>query len=194
MGRTQSYDTAAVIRRAREIFWESGYEDAAIPDLERATGLNRSSIYNAFGSKRGLFDAAVDSYLDEVIRPLLQPFSATPVARDAIVEYFGRLRSTFHNADSPASANGCLLINSANAPIARDAAVRETVAAYREELRAAIGRGVTAYRPTHDPGANARLADACAAMIVAAFALARVDNAAALQCIDTAIHLLDDHT
>lgn len=194
MGRAQSFDTAAAVRCARQVFWETGYEDAAIPALESATGLNRSSIYNAFGSKRGLFDAAVDSYLDEVIRPLLLPFTASPVAPDAIVEYLGRLRSAFLNADSSASANGCLLINSANAPIARDAAVRETVAAYREELRAAIGRGVAAHRPGHDPNANARLADACTAMIVAAFALTRVDNAAALQCIDTAVQLLDHHT
>ncbi|MBB1031366.1 TetR/AcrR family transcriptional regulator [Dietzia sp. SLG310A2-38A2] len=193
MGRTQGFDTAAAVRRARQVFWESGYEDAAIPALESATGLNRSSIYNAFGSKRGLFDAAVDSYLDEVIRPLLQPLTETPVAPGAIVEYLARLRSAFLNEGSSASANGCLLINSANAPIARDAAVREVVAAYRQELRSAIGRGVVAHRPSHDPEANARLADACTAMIVAAFALTRVDNVAALQCIDTATHLLDHH-
>lgn len=193
MGRTQSFDTTTAVRCARQVFWESGYEDAAIPALESATGLNRSSIYNAFGSKRGLFDAAVDSYLDEVIRPLLRPFAATPVAPDAILEYLGRLRSAFLDADSSASINGCLLINSANAPIARDAAVREVVAAYREELRTAIGRGVVAHRPTHDPDANARLADACTAMIIAAFALTRVDKVAALQCIDTAAHLLDHH-
>ncbi|MET3859847.1 TetR/AcrR family transcriptional repressor of nem operon [Dietzia sp. 2505] len=193
MGRTQGFDTAAAVRCARQVFWESGYEDAAIPALESATGLNRSSIYNAFGSKRGLFDAAVDSYLDEVIRPLLQPLTATPVAPDAIVEYLARVRSAFLDEGSSASANGCLLVNSANAPIARDPAVREVVAAYREELRSAIGRGVVAHRPTHGPEANARLADACTAMIVAAFALTRVDNEAALQCIDTAAHLLDDH-
>ncbi|AVZ39322.1 MULTISPECIES: TetR/AcrR family transcriptional regulator [unclassified Dietzia] len=193
MARTQGFDTAAAVRSAREVFWESGYEDAAIPALERATGLNRSSIYNAFGSKRGLFDAAVESYLDEVVRPMLRPFAATPVAPDAIVVYLGRLRSTFLDSDSPAFAHGCLLINSATSPIARDAAVREVVAAYREELRAAIGRGVLAHRPTHEAEANARLADACTAMIVAAFALARVDTVAALQCIDTARRLLDDH-
>ena len=193
MGRTQGFDTDAAVRCAREVFWESGYEDAAIPALESATGLNRSSIYNAFGSKRGLFDAAVDSYLDEVVRPLLRPLTATPVAPDAIVEYLARLRHAFLDESSPASANGCLLINSANAPIARDSAVREVVAAYRQELRSAIGRGVVAHRPTHAPEANDRLADACTAMIVAAFALTRVDNEAALQCIDTAAHLLDNH-
>ena len=193
MGRTQGFDTDAAVRCAREVFWESGYEDAAIPALESATGLNRSSIYNAFGSKRGLFDAAVDSYLDEVVRPLLRPLTATAVAPDAIVEYLARLRHAFLDESSPASANGCLLINSANAPIARDSAVREVVAAYRQELRSAIGRGVVAHRPTHAPEANARLADACTAMIVAAFALTRVDNEAALQCIDTAADLLDNH-
>ena len=73
MGRTQTFDTTEVVRSARRVFWEHCFENASIVELEQATGLNRSSIYYAFGSKRGLFDAAVESYLDEIIRPRLQP-------------------------------------------------------------------------------------------------------------------------
>ena len=56
MARTQSFDRDTVVRAARTLFWTVGYESASIPELETATGLSRSSIYNAFGSKRGLFD------------------------------------------------------------------------------------------------------------------------------------------
>ncbi|GAB3998060.1 hypothetical protein GCM10029992_22820 [Glycomyces albus] len=52
MGRVQTFDTAEVVRAARTVFWQHGYEDASIPALEAATGLRRSSIYHAFGSKR----------------------------------------------------------------------------------------------------------------------------------------------
>ena len=60
MGRPQTFETDEVVRAARGVFWRDGYESASLPDLEQATGLSRSSIYHAFGSKRGLFDAAVD--------------------------------------------------------------------------------------------------------------------------------------
>ena len=49
MGRTQTFDTNEVVRAARAVFWEHGYESAALPELEKATGLSRSSIYHAFG-------------------------------------------------------------------------------------------------------------------------------------------------
>ena len=40
------------------VFWSKGYRDTAIADLERATGLNRSSLYTAFGTKQAIFSLA----------------------------------------------------------------------------------------------------------------------------------------
>lgn len=77
MARTQTFDRDTVVRAARTVFWEHGYDGTSIPDLEDATGIRRSSLYNTFGSKRGLFDAAVQSYLDEVIRPACAPSKTT---------------------------------------------------------------------------------------------------------------------
>ncbi|HOZ57111.1 MAG TPA: helix-turn-helix domain-containing protein, partial [Nakamurella multipartita] len=69
MGRTKTFDPGEVVRAARAVFWTRGFESASLPELQEATGLSVSSIYHSFGSKRGLFDAAVASYLDEVARP-----------------------------------------------------------------------------------------------------------------------------
>lgn len=190
MGRAQTFDTQHVVREARAVFWEHGYEAAALPALEQATGLNRSSIYHAFGSKRGLFDAAVESYLDEVVRPRLRPLTADQVAPDALGAYLRGLRGALQDAASFTATNGCLLINAAGAPIAHDATVRDTVAAYRSELRAAVGRGVRARFPRLTQPEADRLAETCAALVVAALALTRVDNAGALQSLDTALALV----
>lgn len=38
MSRTQTFDTAEAVRAARAVFWEQGFEGAALPELERATG------------------------------------------------------------------------------------------------------------------------------------------------------------
>jgi len=190
MGRTQTFDTAEVVRSARAVFWRHGYEAASVPALEAATGLRRSSIYHAFGSKRGLFDAAVDSYLDEIVRPRLAPLTGEPQP-NAILDYLTGLRDALERAGSVIAANGCLLINAAGAAIADDTAVRETITAYRAELGQAIGNGLRAHLADHPEAAIGRLTETCTALVVAAYALARVDTASAVHSIDAALDLID---
>lgn len=190
MGRTQTFDTDEVVRAARAVFWARGYEEAALPELERATGLSRSSIYHAFGSKRGLFGAAVDSYLDEVIRPRLAPLTSPTVPPEALAHYLDGLRAALLRAGTLPATSGCLLVNSAGAPIGHDDEVARAISGYRAELRAAIGNGVRAALPDRVPAAQDTLADACTGLVVAAFALVRVAPAEAVRALDTAGALL----
>lgn len=90
----------------------------------------------------------------------------------------------------PQALAGCLLVNTATAPIGGDAAVRETVSAYRAELRAALGRGVAARFPHRPDDDRALLAETCTALLVAAFSLARVDPDGAVRALDTALDTL----
>ncbi|POH58984.1 TetR/AcrR family transcriptional regulator [Arthrobacter glacialis] len=190
MGRTQAFDTDEAIRAARTVFWEHGYEDASLPDLERATGLSRSSIYHAFGSKRGLFDAAITSYLAEIIEPRLRPLNAQPVAPGALSEYFTGLRAALARRDSLSAGNGCLLLNAAGAPIANESAVSHAIAGYRHELNAALVRGIAAHQPSLEENARQQLATVLTSLVIAAMTLARIDNAQALATVDTALALL----
>ncbi|WP_402463503.1 TetR/AcrR family transcriptional regulator [Isoptericola aurantiacus] len=191
MGRAQTFETDRVVRAALGVFWRSGYEGASVPALEAATGLNRSSIYHAFGSKRGLFDAAVGAYLDGVVRPRLAPLRADPVAPDAIVDYVTGLRDALGRAGEIQAEAGCLLVNASGAPIARDAAVRRVVVDYRAELRAALGRGAAARFPDRPATEHDRLAEVCTALVVSAFATVRVDPDGALAALDAALDLLE---
>ncbi|WP_221586119.1 TetR/AcrR family transcriptional regulator [Microbacterium sp. G2-8] len=190
MARTQAFDRSTVVRAARTVFWRAGFEGASIPALEEATGLSRSSIYNAFASKRGLFDAAVQSYLDEVIRPRLRPLWEDPVDPDAVIVYLDGLRDAFADAGSMVGQGGCLLVNTATAPLAQDAEVARVVADYRDELRDAIGSGVAAFVGGAAADDGDGLAETITGLTIAAFALARVAPAHAAGMLDTARHLL----
>ena len=192
MGRPQTFETDEVVRAARAVFWRDGYESASLPDLEQATGLSRSSLYHAFGSKRGLFDAAVTSYLDEVIRPRLHPLTVAHVKPGAVVRYLVGLRAALNRPGSLPSTSGCLLINVAGAPVGRDDAVREVVAAYRTELGTALRRGVAAHSSHRSDVEQDRLAETLTGLVVAALAVVRVDRPAALRLLDTALELLAD--
>lgn len=59
MGRTRAFDLDQAIGAARDRFVRSGYLGTSVDDLIEATGVPRSSLYHAFGSKRGLFLAAL---------------------------------------------------------------------------------------------------------------------------------------
>jgi TetR/AcrR family transcriptional repressor of nem operon len=63
MGRPPSFERADAIRSAAGSFLRTGYEGTSIDDLVRSTGVHRGSLYQAFGSKRGLFLASLRQVL-----------------------------------------------------------------------------------------------------------------------------------
>ncbi len=62
MPRTKEFDPEDVLEQAMELFWEQGFEATSAQDLVDRTGLNRSSLYNTFGSKQELYLQALDHY------------------------------------------------------------------------------------------------------------------------------------
>ena len=67
MARPRSFDPAVVVRQARDAFVAGGYRGTSVDDLLTATGLSRASLYQAFGSKRGLFLAALSESTDHAV-------------------------------------------------------------------------------------------------------------------------------
>src|SRR5207248_10400802 len=61
-GRTRQFDVDEALDRALDVFWARGYEGATLPELTRAMGVNRPSLYAAFGNKEQLFRKALERY------------------------------------------------------------------------------------------------------------------------------------
>lgn len=187
MGRTRSFAEVDVARAARGVFWSRGYEDTSLPDLEEATGLNRSSIYHSFTSKRGLFDAAVESYLDDVVRPRLAPLRAPEVAPDALEAYLQGLRQAMVDNKTALAKNGCLLLNATGSSLGHEASLLAVVTRYCDDLRAAVASGVAARRPELGRGAADMLTTTVTGLVFASMAIVRVDGAAAAATLDAAL-------
>jgi AcrR family transcriptional regulator len=187
MGRTRTFAEIDVARAARAVFWSHGYEDTSLPDLEAATGLNRSSIYHSFASKRGLFDAAVESYLDDVIRPRLAPLGASEVEPRALEAYLRGLREAMLDERTPLAKNGCLLLNATGSSLGHEAGLRAVVTRYCDDLRSAIASGVAARRADLSPAAQATLVTTCTGLVFASMAIVRVDRSAAAGMLDAAL-------
>ncbi|MDX3194609.1 TetR/AcrR family transcriptional regulator [Streptomyces sp. MN03-5084-2B] len=65
MARPRSFDEAAVLRAARDQFWEHGYAGTKVDDIAAATGLGKGSLYGAFGDKHALYLRVYDHYCTE---------------------------------------------------------------------------------------------------------------------------------
>ena len=110
MGRKKSYDCEVLIGKAMEIFRDHGFAGTSAEMLVQGLGVNRYSLYAEFGSKQGLFDAALRRYDEEVVERNFGPLEAPGAGIDAVrtlLEFFARAGA------GPASGRGCLLCNTA---------------------------------------------------------------------------------
>jgi TetR/AcrR family transcriptional repressor of nem operon len=108
VGRRPSFDREVVVAAAIVPFWAKGFEATTLSDLESATGLDRSSIYNSFGGKEGLYRSAAAAYVDGAEQLLFEPlFKGNDGVAD-IIEFFDRLAENLGAGPNPP---GCLIVN-----------------------------------------------------------------------------------
>lgn len=111
MARVAEFDREEVLSGAMHAFWRQGFEATSVQDLVAATGINRASMYNAFGSKEALFLAAIDHYVERVNRKRTAVlFDDSLPPREAITRFFNELVD-FSLGDG--KRLGCLLTNTA---------------------------------------------------------------------------------
>ncbi|RKT54302.1 TetR/AcrR family transcriptional regulator [Saccharothrix australiensis] len=72
MGRPRGFDEAEVVRAAAALFAGRAYDGVSVDDLVTHLGVHRNSLYKTFGSKRGLYQAALRRCLEHEVRPLVE--------------------------------------------------------------------------------------------------------------------------
>ncbi len=139
MARTREFDTDRALERALQVFWCQGYEGTSIEDVVQATGVQRGSLYAAFGSKEGLYHAVLDRYREQLAAPLLDALAGGADVRSLVR---GVLLGMVDEAVDDEHRRGCLMVNAATQRLAADEGVarrvRDTVGAMEDALAGAL--------------------------------------------------------
>ncbi|MFT3801579.1 MAG: TetR/AcrR family transcriptional regulator [Burkholderiaceae bacterium] len=150
----RQFDEREVMAIALEVFWRKGLHDTSMQDLATATGVQRGSLYNAYGDKEAIFLSAFDDYaarfLETVGRALARGDVPTRLRRffDVIIV----------NMTSGSPPRGCLTTRTAlDAGMASDA-VRRRVQALLAQLERVVGDAIRAVPQGAPPMGPDRLA------------------------------------
>lgn len=123
MARTREFDIELATDRALQLFWSKGYEGTTLADLTETMGINRPSLYAAFGNKEGLFDRALERYLAGPGAGVLAALGEGS-AREAVTRIW---RFYADAAAIPGRPKGCLLVQGALVCSDESATIRQAL-------------------------------------------------------------------
>jgi AcrR family transcriptional regulator len=128
VGRPRAFDLEIALQKALEVFWQKGFEGASLPDLTLAMGINKPSLYAAFGNKEQLFLKALERYEN---RPgaYFYPSLLAPTAYQVAERIL--LGAAAEHGD-PLHPTGCLMVQAALACSDSGQSVKDALIARRK--------------------------------------------------------------
>nr|WP_067290409.1 TetR/AcrR family transcriptional regulator [Marinobacterium profundum] len=129
MARVQ-FDREQVIQDCTQLFWQKGFSGASMQNVVQATGLKPGSLYLAFGSKEGLYQAALEHYAGQSQAALCQILEAAPSVGAGICQHLRRMIE----ASEKAGYCSCFLVKSQLELAATGGDLHRRVCAYLTEI------------------------------------------------------------
>lgn len=107
-GRKKSFSEDEALSAAMQVFWKKGYVGASLTDLTKKMGINKPSMYSAFGNKEALFIKATKFYVESKVKKhlerLLEPEASLG---ERLKNYMMSIISNQCDSDEP---KGCYLV------------------------------------------------------------------------------------
>lgn len=136
MARKREFDEDIVLDALRDVFWQYGYEGTSYAQIMSATGLQKGSLYAAFGDKKSLYHKAISRYESAAVS------SAVKMLRDASRPGEKRIgllmQALVNDAETPQGRWGCLLCNAATDMAPFDPDIEDKVMTIKNRVKDAI--------------------------------------------------------
>lgn len=137
-GRPRAYEPEVALARALDVFWKEGFAATSLDDLSAATGMNRPSLYSAFGDKRELYIKSYEAYRDRARQRMSDAFAADLPMREMLERTYSiALDMYLSGKDGP---RGCFTVMTATSEAVFDPAIREMVLSGLVEMDRFFGR------------------------------------------------------
>ncbi|WGF88286.1 TetR/AcrR family transcriptional regulator [Marinivivus vitaminiproducens] len=137
-GRPRGFDRDKALRQAMTLFWRQGYEGTSLGDLTGALGINKPSLYAAFGCKEALFREAIDLYNIEG-SPQGEPFRPGRSAKEAMAGLLHGFARAYADPDTPP---GCMVVLAATIGTSESKSIQAHMSALRRKAQDDMRRQV----------------------------------------------------
>jgi len=94
-GRPREFDEDAVLGKALNIFWRNGYSATSLDELCTATGLNRPSLYSAFGDKKSLYRRVLAKFEQDFLGRIEIILNTGPDLKTDLLNFYNTALTTF---------------------------------------------------------------------------------------------------
>ena len=163
-GRPRAYQPEIALGRALDLFRKGGFAATSLDELSAATGMNRPSLYGAFGDKRELYIKSYERYRADARAAMAEVFKGEVPIRERLKRIFAAALDIYlADASEP---QGCFTVMTAASEAVADPEIRAMVLDGFAELDKAFascfGRAKEKHElaPSADPMVLARLASA----------------------------------
>jgi TetR/AcrR family transcriptional regulator, copper-responsive repressor len=150
MGRPKGFTREDVLQKAMSVFWERGYGDTSLRDLETATGVDRSGLYTEFKDKEDLFLATLRHYLQN--RGGVVILSASPLGLSNVQRFLEICQTSVDGL------KGCFSVNSMREVAVLPAEAQTIMASSQDALKRLLVKNIKAELPNSDASLIADMA------------------------------------
>lgn len=168
-GRPRAYEPDVALGRALDLFRRDGFAATSLDDLSAATGMNRPSLYGAFGDKRELYIKSYQRYRDDARTAMVEIFRSETPLRERLARIYTIALDIYTEGESP---RGCFTVMTAASEAVSDPAIRAMVLEGFVELDKAFA---TCFRLAKERG---ELPDSTDATVLAHLASATIHTVA----------------
>jgi len=124
-GRPRAYQPDVALGKALDLFRKDGFAATSLDDLSAATGMNRPSLYSAFGDKRELYIKSYQRYRDDARASLIDIFRSEQPIRERLKRIYAIALDIYLSGD--AGPRGCFTVMTAASEAVFDPDIRAMV-------------------------------------------------------------------
>lgn len=150
MGRPKVYDKEKLLTETTRLFWKKGLADTSLADIEKATGVNKSSLYSEFSDKNDIFNASLSHYIQS--NGVYDVLEKIPLGKANIIDFLKLGKSC-------SGQKGCFVANSLRESAILPTEAKEIIHVHLKRVKAKLLANIEATNFKGNP-------DSCADLIL----------------------------